>query len=211
MNGTQAQFRNSGESATAHRDRLRSFDVYTRLPNEIIEFSPSGERHVRFVAVSAKKTPAAVEELCLAYRAAAAHDQLPVLLRIATFVFDLLCIHPFRDGNGRVSRLVTSLLLRENGFQVARFISLERLIEETKEEYYGVLKLCSQGAHQGKNAIVPWWNYFLGRLRNAYQELERQVESVGGSPGKERTRASDGSCANGAVHAGGFSGAFAGG
>jgi Fic family protein len=105
-------------------------------------------------------------------------------LIVATFVLDFLCIHPFRDGNGRVWRLATSLLLQSQGFQVARYISLERLIEERKEEYYRVLKLCSQGWHEGRNEIIPWWNYFLGMLRSAYKEFERQVESVEARPAK---------------------------
>src|SRR5882724_2555388 len=110
--------------------------------------------------------------------------RIPSLLLVATFVLDLLCIHPFRDGNGRVSRLATSLLLESHGFQVARYISLERLIEEGKEEYYRLLKLCSQGWHEGRNEIVPWWNYVLGIVRSAYKELERKVESVEARPAK---------------------------
>jgi Fic family protein len=137
-----------------------------------------------FLPVSAKKTPAAVEMLCRAYRVAGDEERVPPLLIVATFVLDLLCIHPFRDGNGRVSRLATSLLLQSQGFQVARYISLERLIEESKEEYYRILKLCSQGWHEGQNEIIPWWNYFLGMLRDAYKEFERQVESVEARPAK---------------------------
>ena len=122
--------------------------------------------------------------LCHRYRVASDEECVPPLLIVATFVLDLLCIHLFRDGNGRVSRLATSLLLQSQGFQVARYISLERLIEDSNEEYYRVLKLCSHGWHEGKNEIVPWWNYFLGLLRNAYKELERRVESVEGRPAK---------------------------
>ena len=95
--------------------------------------------------------------LCRRYRAPSYEERIPPLLTVATFVLDLLCIHPFRDGNGRVSRLATSLLLQSQGFQVARYISLERHIEESKEEYYGVLKPCSEGWHEGKNEIIPWW------------------------------------------------------
>jgi Fic family protein len=124
--------------------------------NEIIEILPSGERSLRFVPVSANKTPAAMEMLCRRYRAASDEERVPPLLIAATFVLDLLCIHPFRDGNGRVSRLATSLLLQSHGFQVVRYISLERLMEESKEEYYRVLKLCSRGWHEGKNEIIPW-------------------------------------------------------
>jgi Fic family protein len=151
--------------------------------NEIIEILPSGESTLRFVPTSAGKTPKAVEMLCRRYRAVD-EERVPTLLIVSTFILDFLCIHPFRDGNGRVSRLATSLLLQSQGFQVARYISLERLIEESKEEYYRVLKLCSRGWHEGKNEIVPWWNYFLSTLRSGYKEFERQVESVEARPAK---------------------------
>jgi Fic family protein len=152
--------------------------------NEIVEILPTGERRVRFVPVSAKETPAALDTLCRRYRAACDEERVPPLLIVATFVFDLLCIHPFRDGNGRVSRLVTSLLLQGHGFQVVRYISLERLIEERKEEYYRVLELCSRDWREGTNEIIPWWNFFLGVLRSAYKEFERQMESVEARPAK---------------------------
>jgi len=157
---------------------------WKKRDNEIIEILPSGEHRVRFVPVSASKTPQIVEMLCHSYRVACDEERVPAPLLVATFVLDLLCIHPFRDGNGRVSRLVTSLLLQSHGFQVARYISLEGLVEESKEEYYRVLKLCSQGWHEGQNEIIPWWNYFLSTLRGAYKEFERQVESVGARPAK---------------------------
>jgi len=157
---------------------------WKKRDNEIIELLANGERKVRFVPTSAKKTAATVELLCERYAAATRAGRLPGLLTIATFVFDFLCIHPFRDGNGRVSRLATSLLLQTQGFEVARYVSLERLIEESKEEYYRVLELCSQGWHEGKNEIVPWWNYFLGLVRSAYREFERQMETVGARPAK---------------------------
>jgi Fic family protein len=157
---------------------------WKKRDNEVIEILPNDERSIRFVPVSARETPATVEMLCRRYRAATDDERVPPLLIVATFVFDLLCIHPFRDGNGRVSRLATSLLLQAHDFQVIRYISLERLIEESKEEYYRILKLCSQGWHEGKNEIIPWWNYFLSTLRSAYKELEHQVESVEARPAK---------------------------
>src|ERR1035437_1359111 len=157
---------------------------WKKRDNQIVEILPSGERSLRFVPVSAKKTPAAVELLCVRYRASSDEERLPPLLIVATFILDLLCIHPFRDGNGRVSRLAASLLLQSQGFQVARYVSLERLIEESKEDYYRVLKVCSQSWHEGQNEIVPWWNYFLSTLRGAYKEFEHQVESVEARPAK---------------------------
>lgn len=158
--------------------------AWKQRDNEIIQILPNGETRVRFVPTPAKHTPQAVAALCLSYRDLRDEQRVPPLLVVATFVLDLLCVHPFRDGNGRVSRLAATLLLQAQGFQVARFVSLERLIEESKNEYYRVLAECSQGWHEGGNAVVPWWNYFLDVLRRAYDELERQMESVEARPAK---------------------------
>jgi len=106
------------------------------------------------------------------------------LLVLSTFVFDFLCIHPFRDGNGRVSRLLTTLLLQNLEFSVCRYISLERLVEQSKEEYYSTLAECSRGWHEGKNEIHPWWNFFLGVLHRAYKEFEQRVEFASKRPAK---------------------------
>jgi Fic family protein len=152
--------------------------------NEIVEILPSGDRRIRFVPTAAKDTPRAVETLCRNCGQAYRDQLMPPLLVTATFVFDLFCIHPFRDGNGRVSRLVATLLLQTGGFQVARYVSLERLIEESKEDYYRVLGDCSRLWHDGRNEIVPWWTYFLGVLRSAYQEFEAQVDSASVRPAK---------------------------
>jgi Fic family protein len=157
---------------------------WKKRDNEVIEILPTGERSIRFVPVSAQETPAYVQMLCHRYRTAVDEERLPPLLIVATFVFDLLCIHPFRDGNGRVSRLATSLLLQNHGFQVSRYVSLERLVEERKEEYYEILKLCSRGWREGSNEIIPWWNYFLAIVRRAYIDFENQVELVKARPAK---------------------------
>ncbi len=146
--------------------------------NEIIEVLPDGRRIVRFRPVSARETPTAIEQLCLGYRHATGQDLLPPLLAAANFVLDFLCIHPFRDGNGRVSRLLTLLLLYHHGFRVGRYVSLERLVEDSKESYYDALKRSSEGWHEGRHDLVPWWSYFLGILRSAYREFEEQVGSV---------------------------------
>jgi Fic family protein len=157
---------------------------WKKRDNEIVEILPTGERRIRFSPTSAKTTPKTVETLCRNFAEACELERVPPLLIVATFAFDLLCIHPFRDGNGRVSRLATTLLLQSHGFQVARYISLERLIEESKEEYYGVLERCSIGWHESTNEIVPWWNYFLGIVRTAYGEFGHQVDSAGARPAK---------------------------
>lgn len=157
---------------------------WKKRDNEIIEFLPGGERTVRFKPTSAKDTPQALAELCRNYREASSDPGIPPLLTASTFVFDFLCIHPFRDGNGRVSRLLTTFLLLRHGFEAGRYVSLERIVEETKSDYYRMLGQCSKGWHEGRNPIVPWWNYFLGFLRQAYQEFAAQVESTSRRPAK---------------------------
>jgi len=152
--------------------------------NEIIEIRPGGERTVRFIPTSARETPGAVERLCSEYQEAVEQKLLPELLVIGSFVLDLLCIHPFRDGNGRVSRLVTTLLLERNRFAVARYVSLERLIEESRDSYYQSLYDSSQGWHDSSHNIVPWWDYFLSIVNRAYREFSEAVESRGAGAGK---------------------------
>jgi Fic family protein len=157
---------------------------WKKRDNEIIEIRPNGERRVRFTPTPARDTPRAVTILCRNYQELCVLERIPILLTTATFVFDFLCIHPFRDGNGRVSRLLTTLLLQSNGFDVARYISLERQVEERKEEYYNALEECSARWNEGKNSIIPWWNYFLGVVRAAYREFEKQIELAGKRPVK---------------------------
>jgi len=152
---------------------------WKKRDNEIIEVLPGGERRVRFIPTSAKKTPGTIDLLCDRYQEVGGEERFPSLLVIATFVFDFLCVHPFRDGNGRVSRLLTSLLLVRHGFEVCRYISLEQMVEETKEDYYGILGRCSDGWHEGTNEMLPWWNYFLSALRQAYCEFAERVEQAG--------------------------------
>jgi Fic family protein len=144
--------------------------------NDIIEITPRGERFVRFKPVPASKTPKAIEQLCLGYHDVTNNSQLPELISVSNFVLDFLCIHPFRDGNGRVSRLLTLLLLYQQGYEVGRYISLEKIIENTKEDYYKVLAESSTNWHDNKHNLMPWWNYFLGTIKTAYQDLKERVE-----------------------------------
>jgi Fic family protein len=152
--------------------------------NEIVEIRPDGERVVRFVPTAARATPGAIERLCEEYGEAVERGAHPEILLVGSFVLDLLCIHPFRDGNGRVSRLMTTLLLERSGFAVARFVSLERLIEESRESYYRSLHDSSQGWHDSAHDIVPWWNYFLSVVNQGYREFSEAVESREAGPGK---------------------------
>ena len=144
--------------------------------NEIIELQPGVGRIVRFRPTPAKQTPGAVRRLCGTYKQLIEEGAVPPLMLVATFVFDFLCIHPFRDGNGRVSRLLTALLLQQQGFVVGRFVSLERLVEDGKEDYYRALARCSRNWADGRNEIAPWWNYFLAIVRRAYAEFAEKVE-----------------------------------
>jgi Fic family protein len=144
--------------------------------NEIIELRPGVGRVVRFRPTGAKQTPDAVRHLCEAYKQFTEGRTAPPLMLAATFLFDFLCIHPFRDGNGRVSRLLTTLLLEQQGFAVGRFVSLERLIEESKEDYYRMLETCSRNWAEGRNEIAPWWNYFLTIIRRAYAEFAEKMD-----------------------------------
>lgn len=144
--------------------------------NEIIELHPNGERTIRFVPVDAKETPHAVEQMCLKYRHAIQQGEGPDLGIIANFILDFLCIHPFRDGNGRVSRLLTLLLLYQNGYEVGKYISIERIIENQKEDYYIALKKSSDHWHEKQNDPFPWMMFFVSILRGAYSELNEKVE-----------------------------------
>ena len=146
--------------------------------NEIIELLPNGERRIRFTPTPARAVPTAMKNLCADYGVIAGGDAAIIPVALAAFVFEFLCVHPFRDGNGRVSRLLTTLLLERHGFSLCRYVSLERLIEESKDEYYSVLERCSRGWHEGTNELVPWLNYLLGVIRRSYEELARQVESA---------------------------------
>ena len=108
---------------------------------------------------------------------------IPVKNGRGHLVLDFLCIHPFRDGNGRVSRLLTLLALYQHNYQVGKYISLERIIEQSKETYYEALNKSSQKWHQTEHDIFPWFNFFLGTVLEAYKEFEQRAESVKPSRG----------------------------
>ena len=116
-------------------------------------------------------------------------NKVEPLLAIASFVFDFECIHPFMDGNGRMGRLLSLLLLYHAGYEVGRFISLERVIEESKETYYETLLRSSQKWHEGEHSLLPWWNYFLGMLTAAYNEFESRVGVITTARGAKREMA----------------------
>jgi len=146
--------------------------------NAIVDIEPDGSRQLRFTPVSAADTGATMETLVQNYGRAIDLDSMEPLIVIPLVILDLLCIHPFLDGNGRVSRLVTLLMLYQFGHHVGRYVSLERIIEESKTTYYETLKHSSQGWHEGEHDSNPWLNYFWGVLLRAYGEFEERVGEI---------------------------------
>ena len=174
-----------------HGDMLRRTDLpagaWKKKDNTIEERLPDGRWITRFVPVSALETPYFMEELCKKFNQLWEERRIDHLLLIHAFVLDFLCIHPFIDGNGRVSRLLLVLLLHKAGYEVGRYISLERLIEESKETYYEVLQRASNNWHEGRHQILPWWRYSLGILIAAYKDFEDRVGVVRASRGAKTT------------------------
>jgi Fic family protein len=148
------------------------------VDNYIRETLPSGEQVVRFVPVPAWKTPDAMEELCQLYLEQKDKGLVPFLVLDAMFVLDFLSIHPFSDGNGRMARLITLWALYQGGFEVGRYISLEKLVEQTKDQYYKTLQQSSQGWHEGNHDVIPWLEYYLTIILRAYQKFEENVGNI---------------------------------
>lgn len=145
---------------------------------DIIEKLPGGRERVRFKTVEASKTPVFMGKLIESWQDALKEKNVHPLIALAAFNLDFLCVHPFRDGNGRVSRLILLLQCYSLGYEVGRYISLERLIEQNKERYYETLEQSSQRWHEGKHNPWPYINYLLYILKTAYQEFESRVGQV---------------------------------
>ena len=146
--------------------------------NDIIRKHADGRVEVIFRPVSAVKTPEMMKQLGLSYEHSISQLKYPDLYAVACLVLDFLSIHPFRDGNGRVSRLLTLLALYQHGFMVGKYISLERVVEQSKETYYETLNKSSQKWHEAKHDVIPWFNYFLGTVLAAYKEFEERAENI---------------------------------
>lgn len=144
--------------------------------NVIAEELPDGQRIVRFEPVPAWETPEAVTALCNAFEEAMRDTELDPLLLIPMFILDFLCIHPFNDGNGRMSRLLTLLLLYRSGYIVGKYISIEKLISDTKETYYEALQASAYNWHEEANDYAPFVTYMLGILVAAYRDFESRIE-----------------------------------
>jgi Fic family protein len=152
---------------------------WKQVDNRIVETDPDGNiSRVRFEPVTAAETPEAMETLVHNYEHAIGEHELEPLIVTPLAILDFTCVHPFRDGNGRMSRLLTLLLLYHFDYQVGRYISLERIIEESKDSYYEALRKSSQGWHEGEHDPYPWINYFWGILIRAYDEFEERVGEV---------------------------------
>jgi Fic family protein len=162
-----------------HRDLFK----YTSTPggrwkstqNAIIEILPSGSKRTRFEPVAPHLVSEAMDLLHVQFTKFLEEAKIDPLILIPVYVLDFLCIHPFLDGNGRMARLLTLLLLYQAGYGVGRYISLERVVEESKESYYDTLYRSSQGWHEGRHTLVPWTEYFLGTMLAAYKEFENRV------------------------------------
>jgi Fic family protein len=161
--------------ALAQAGTVGDAGAWKESQNEIVELDPEGLLEVRFQPLEPAFVPAAVEELCLAFNCSIEQAKVPPLVAAACLVFDFLCIHPFRQANGRLSRLLTLLTLSQLGHHVGRYISLDRIIEQTKESYYEALRTSSVGWHTGNHDVLPWVQYFLSTIHTAYRELEESA------------------------------------
>ena len=151
---------------------------YKNSDNVIAETDAEGHQKARFIPVPAFQTAEAMEELCARFLEAWEADRIDKLILIPMFILDFLCIHPFNDGNGRMSRLLTLLLFYKAGYIVGKYVSMEMLIEKTKETYYEALQASSTGWHEGENSYEPFVKYYLGIMLKAYNEFESRVEHL---------------------------------
>ena len=163
-----------------HRELLKRAGLsygghFKHVQNYINETKTDGTVVTRFTPIAPYETPDAVESLCNTYEQAVANEKIDALILIPTFICDFLCIHPFNDGNGRMSRLLTLLLLYKNGYRVGKYISIEKQIEQTKDRYYDTLKEADAGWHEEKNDPTPFIRYMLQVILACYIEFEERV------------------------------------
>lgn len=168
-----------------HRDLykyngLNAGGAYKSADNIIEEIDTQGNCRIRFRPVPAWEVPDAMERLYTAFDEAMNDTMHDPLLLIPMFVLDFLCIHPFNDGNGRMSRLLTLLLLYRAGYAVGKYVSMEKMIEATKENYYDALERSSQLWHEGQNDYVPFTSYLLDIILASYREFFARVQRLDG-------------------------------
>lgn len=149
--------------------------------NEIYEIAHDGRVSVRFMPLSPDETPIAIDNLCKAYNSCIANGRVDPLVLVPVFIHDFLCIHPFTDGNGRMSRLLTLLLLYKSGFSVGKYISIEKKINEARGAYYDALQASSVGWHDNKNEDSAFILYILKVLISAYRDLDERIDIMNNS------------------------------
>ena len=148
------------------------------VQNYISANYPDGHTEILFTPLSPYETPEALDKICDEYNKVIGNFELEPLLAIPIFIHDFLCIHPFNDGNGRMSRLLTTLLLYRNGFYVGKYISLEAKIAKNKDLYYDALNRSQHGWHEGAEDVVPFIKYILGTILAAYKDFEDRFAIV---------------------------------
>lgn len=163
-----------------HRDLLKRAGLsyggqLKTVQNYINEIRPDGTSITRFTPVAPYETEEAVTAICVSYEKAIVSESIDPLILIPVFICDFLCIHPFNDGNGRMSRLLTLLLLYKNGYSVGKYISIEKQIEKTKDHYYDVLEGANAGWHKEQNNPIPFIRYMLQVILSCYTEFEDRV------------------------------------
>lgn len=166
-----------------HRDLYRFMGpgaggYFKTTDNVIAEIDSQGNKKVRFQPVPAWETANAIDSLCKSFDEAISDDNIEPLIIIPMFILDFLCIHPFNDGNGRMSRLLTLLLLYRSGYIVGKYISIEKMIETTKETYYEALQASSEGWHENENDYIPFIKYMLGVVAASYREFSSRVKLI---------------------------------
>jgi Fic family protein len=154
--------------------------------NDIVDVLPDGTHRLRFSPVAPHLVDTAMKDLVAGYRSVVTGGQVDSLIAVPAFVLDFLCVHPFSDGNGRMSRILSLMLLYQSGYDVGRYISLEKVIEDSKETYYEALEASSRGWHEGRHDLVPWLQYSHGVLIAAYLEFEQRVGQMGTGRGAKR-------------------------
>ena len=161
---------------------------YKTDDNYIIEEDKNGNRKVRFKPTPAAEVKESMEQLELAYMEARNNAEINQLLLIPCVILDFLCIHPFRDGNGRMSRLLSLLLLYKNGYDAGKYVSFEEQINKYKAYYYEALKESSIGWHENQNSYIPFIENFLSTLYMCYKELDKRFAVVHGKKITKKAR-----------------------
>lgn len=148
------------------------------VQNYISATYPDGHTEVLFTPLAPFETPEALERICEEYNRVIGNLEVEPLIAIPVYIHDFLCIHPFNDGNGRMSRLLTTLLLYRSGFYVGKYISLEAKIAKNKDLYYEALGRAQDGWHEGEEDVVPFIKYLLGTILAAYKDFEDRFEII---------------------------------